>query len=446
MRRLTPALIPPVLGSVLLTLLAAAGWFHTTVAPDTASYLAAAKAADPLGVSRLPLYGWAAGWMLAHAAPLLAWTQAAIFLGGAALLVASLQRIGLSQAAASAMGIAIGASTMLLLWVRDAVPEAAGHGFLFMGFAAALLAADGALLWVLAAELAVTLAWALVPGLLGFAVLLATLPLLLPTRRYVRRWARALLLLAALAAPAAGLVAWRTVHEGSPSIVSYGGFVMSGIGGLMLTPPLAARLPTDQRAQAEAILAARTRLEQQRLSIPVPPNSRGARSFFSAALFYFDIMARTYDSVVFQAVEPTRLPGETWPHFDRRLQRLTIAIVRSAPGEYLAWVAGASARLAGHALILNPVFILAFLTLLATLLWRRGAIPPAPPAAARDVPVLLAVSFLYVLGTGAPIVLMTFPAERYSDSASLMLAAWPILGVARLFSAKPDRAPGRGSS
>ena len=441
-----PALIPPVLGFALLGLLAAAGWFHTVVAPDTASYLAVAKAIDPLGASRLPLYGWVAGWMLAHAAPLLAWLQATIFLGGAALLVASLERVGASRAAASAIGIAIGASTMLLLWVRDAVPEAAGHGFLFAGFAAALLAAEGSLLWVLPAALAVTLAWSLVPGLLGFAVLLAALPLLLPTRWYVRRWARALLLLAALAAPAAGLVAWRTVREGSPSVVSYGGFVMSGIGGLMLTPSVAARLPADEQAQAEAILAARTRLEQQGLSIPVPANSRGARSFFSAALFYFDIMARTYDSVVFHAVRPTRPPGESWPHFDQRLQRLTIEIVRAAPADYLAWVAGAAARLVGHALILNPVFILAFLTLLAMLLWRRGGMPAAPPEAARDTPILLAVSFLYVLGTGAPIVLITFPAERYIDSTALLLAAWPILGVLRLLNAKADRAPGTGSS
>ncbi len=95
-----PALIPPVLGFALLGLLAAAGWFHTVVAPDTASYLAVAKAIDPLGASRLPLYGWVAGWMLAHAAPLLAWLQATIFLGGAALLVASLERVGASRAAA----------------------------------------------------------------------------------------------------------------------------------------------------------------------------------------------------------------------------------------------------------------------------------------------------------------------------------------------------------
>lgn len=441
-----PTFLAPVLGLVLLVLLALAGWFHTTVAPDTASYLAATSVADPLGASRLPLYGWVAAWMLRHAAPLLAWVQAAIFLLGAACLVAALQRTGLSRMGACAVAIALATSTMLLLWTRDAVPEVAGHGFLFMGLAAALMAIAGTWLWIIPALLAVTLAWALVPGLLAFAVLPAFLPFLLPRRAGQLRWAASLLLLVAIAAPAAGLIAWRNAHEGSPSVVSYGGFVMSGMAGLMLTPGVVARLPAAEQGEATAILANRELLDATGRAIPVPANSRGVRSFTSAALLYFDLMARTYDDVVFHAVLPTRRAGESWPHFDRRLQRFTIAVIRTRPRDYAAWVGGATARLVGHALVLNPAFVVAFLALVAALLWRRGPLPPLPPEAASDNAILLAVVGLYVLGTAAPVVLITFPAERYIDSAALLLAAWPILGVLRLLSAPRDQGRGRGSS
>lgn len=440
------ALIAPAIGLVLLAVLAAGGWFHTDIAPDTASYLAAATAADPLGASRLPLYGWAAGWLLAHAAPLLAWLQAAIFLGGAALLVGALRRIGLSRAAACALGIALGASTMLLLWARDAVPEVAGHGFLFMGFAAAVLALDGALIWLLPASLAVTLAWALRPSLLAFAVLLAGLPLLLPRSRQTRRRARALLLLAAILAPALGLSAWRAAREGSAMVVSFGGFQMSGMAALMLTPDIAARLPPPMQPTAAAILAARTKLEQTGTAIALPANSTGARSFPSAALLYFDVLARTHDAVLYGAVLPLRGAGETWPHFDARMERFTFAVLRAAPVDYATWVLGALARAVGHALVLNPVLLLASLLLACLGAWRAmaGAPPDAlgpPPSAerARDWAILLPVIGLYTLGTLAPIVLVTFPAGRYIDSADLMLAAVPILGVMRLWPRRDAR-------
>ncbi len=435
-----PALIPPVMGAVLLAVLAAAGWFHTDIAPDTASYIAAGAAADPLGASRLPLYGWAAGWMLAHAAPLLAWTQAAIFLAGAAMLVASLQRVGLSREGAASLGIALGASTMLLLWARDAVPEVAGHGFLFMGLAAAALAADGALAWVLAACIAVTLAWALRPSLLAFAVLAAALPLLLPRRAPTRRGARALLLLAALLAPALGLSAWRAAREGSAMVVSFGGFQMSGMAALMLTPDIAARLPDDWRPTAAAILAARTKLEQAGGAIAIPANSTGVRSFPSAALLYFDLLARTHDAVLYGAVMQQRGADESWPHFDARMEHFTLAVLRAAPADYAAWVLGALSRAVGHALVLNPVLLLASLLLVGLGTWRAMAASPAlpptrntTPDAPRDWAILLPVIGLYTLGTLAPIVLVTFPAGRYIDSADLMLAAAPILGVMRLW-------------
>jgi hypothetical protein len=49
-----------------------------------------------------------------------------------------------------------------------------------------------------------------------------------------------------------------------------------------------------------------------------------------------------------------------------------------------------------------------------------------------DLRALLALSVVYVLGTCPLIVLTTFPAERYIDSAGLLLPVWPLYGLFRL--------------
>jgi hypothetical protein len=129
------------------------------------------------------------------------------------------------------------------------------------------------------------------------------------------------------------------------------------------------------------------------------------------------------------------------------MERFTIAVLRAAPVDYAAWVLGATARAVGHALVLNPVLVLAAAALLGLALRRALSNPPADgqgpsPGAdrARDWAILLPLIGLYTLGTMAPIVLVTFPAGRYVDSADLMLAAVPLLGVMRLWPrrAAPD--------
>jgi len=173
------------------------------------------------------------------------------------------------------------------------------------------------------------------------------------------------------------------------------------------------------------VLARRAGLEAAGAAIAIPVNSTGKRSFISVAIFYFDVLARTHDPVLWDAIAPQQRPDEDWPAFNRRLQRFAIAVVRNAPVSYAAWILGASSRLIGHALVLNPSFLAAAAALL--LLARRKA----PGGAPADRRVLIVLVGAYTVGTGVLTVLITYPASRYVDSAAMLLAALPFYGVLR---------------
>jgi hypothetical protein len=418
--------------AVIATGLAVSGQLRVWLAPDLPSYLAAVTADAPLAQMRLPVYGFLAGSLLASpfALPLV---QIGTYFAATLWLVAALRRIGASHAAACAVGLAVAASNLLLIWGHAAAPEIPGH--------AALLAADALVVeiaagrragWRLAAAAAfVTLAWALRPSLLPFAVLLPALLLMLPGAR-IFRVRRAWVLLALCLLPVLSLSTLRAVRYGSFNVVSFGGFQMSGLAASMLTPDLAARLPPGQQALATAVLARRDALVASGAAMPVPENADGRRSFVSAAIGYFDIFARSYDIVLWNGIGTLREPAESWPAFDRRLQALSLAVFQAAPVDYAAWIVGATARLAGHAVVLNAPMLAAggLLILLAGIDLLRGRAPP-PPAAPADRQSLAALAGLHLLGSGAPAVLISFPAQRYIESAALFIAAYPLLAVFR---------------
>ncbi len=403
--------------------LAASGHFSAWFSPDTASYLAS----DGLGQMRLPLYGWLLR-QLPGDGPVVPVLQAGSYILAACLLVMAIQRAGGSRAAALAIGLALAWSNLVLLWSYALVPEFPGHAALLLALAATLEVASGRSGWrgIAVAAGAVTLAWALRPSLLPCVLLLPLLPLalrpqcLLPPRRAIALW----LAIACLVPPLL-LCTVRLARYGDFNITSFGGFQMSGMAALMLTPEIAARLPLDSAPLAREVLAGREKLEAAGAAIAVPLNSTGHRSFVSAAVFYFDILARTHDTVLYGAVAPLQAPGEMWPAFNQRLQRLAVATVKAAPVSYGAWVVGATSRLVGHALVLNPCFLLAA----AMLLLLAGR--PVRAGAPGDLRLLLVLVGVYTVGTGALAVLITFPASRYIDSAALMLAALPFHGVLR---------------
>ena len=237
------------------------------------------------------------------------------------------------------------------------------------------------------------------------------------------------MLLLACMAPMLGLVALRSARLGDANVVSFGGFQMSGMAALMLTPDLAQRLPERDQAAARAIIAGRTSLEARGEAIAVPPNSTGHRSFASVALFYFDILARSHDTVLYGAVAPLQATGENWTAFNARLQSLALAVIRAAPMEYAAWVIGATARLLGHALVLNAAFAVGCLFLLIQIV--RQVRNLAEDTIQRDLQALLAISAVYLAGTASLVILTTFPASRYIDSAGLLLPVWPLYAALR---------------
>jgi hypothetical protein len=254
-------------------------------------------------------------------------------------------------------------------------------------------------------------AYLLKPGLLGFIVVL---PLLLVWLGQARRAGP---VFGAALLPFLLLGGWRLANVGDFNIVSFGGFQMSGMAALMLTPAIAERLPAELRAEADGIIARRDGLVASGKALPIPLNAAG--SFVSVAAGYFDVLARTHDDVLYGAVAPTREAGESWVAFNVRLQRLALAVIRAAPVSYAAWMIGATTRLVGRMAVVNLGMVLGCLAWLA--LSRRAR----PPGHDVDMGVLAGVTVAWTFGVGLPLVLTTFPAARYADSAGMLLPAWP---------------------
>ncbi len=425
----------PLAGATLLSvaLLALLGRFAPEITPDTEGYLALAPWPAVLDGIRTPFYGWSLG-LLAGADPshaLVPALQAAAWFGGVWFMVASLRRYGVSGKAALSVGLALLSANALFLMVHWIHPETPALAALLFATGATVRLAGGGrpVLWLPLVLLGAGWGALARPSFLPFVGALPVLfVLLVAIRREGMRIGLALAVLIAAAAPVAGYVGLRAATVGGIGVAPFGGFAMSGMAGLMLTPTIVERLPDDVRPMAERILAARTAGEAEGRLIGVPRNSGGERSFHSAALGYFDVLARTYDEVVYGIVLHEREAGEPWPAFDARVGRFTTAVLAAAPDRYVAWVAGATGRLIGRGLTANVPFLIAAAA--CVLLWPLVLLrrPPMRPQDERgaDVAVLVALAACWLGAAGALTVLVTFPALRYVDSAALLLPALPI--------------------
>jgi hypothetical protein len=247
------------------------------------------------------------------------------------------------------------------------------------------------------------------------------------------RWPAAFALMVAATAPFLAYSAERMRHTGDFNLVSYGGYVMSGMAGFILSPSIVERLPPADRELAAQILTRRERLEAEGSVIRTPLNSFRERSFLSAAAGYFDIYARSFDPLVHVGIRSLKAPDETWVAFDRRLRHFAIETIKLAPDRYAAWVVGATSRLVGRMLVTNGPFLLASIGLLAMLLATLRH--PARFANLRGSPdtlLLAAIVAIYVLAAALLIVLITFPSSRYIDAAAILLPALPLYAAIRL--------------
>jgi len=432
------------LTALSVAVLALAGRFTPQLLPDTPLYLRVVGWPDMLSEPRSPLYGWLVATLDFGGSRRLAVPtfQIAIYLAAVWLLVAHLRRYGLSAVAALSVGTALLFANALLIdapWVQPELPSIA--------CALTAVAATVALVqaqpprWAWPALFAATgCAYVLRPS---FLPLVVTLPALYAVLRAVRgdalRLARAAAILVVTAAPFLGIASLRAAVVGDFNIVSFGGFAMSGLATLILSDDTVARVPDDVKPLAAQALAARRAGEDAGRFIGIPRNASNERSFYSAALGYFDVLARTHDDMLYEVISPTRGQNEGWVDFNRRLMRYSFAVVRASPERYAAWVAGGATRVIGRSFVTNLPVALAIVAIALLWPWHlfvRGRLGVAP-AARVDVPVMAVLAVLWFAGGGVLTILLSAPSIRYVETAAVLVApvfiywaallAWPRL-------------------
>jgi hypothetical protein len=427
--------------ALFVAILWATGWTSPWIIPDTPTYLSVAPYPEFFSAPRLPFYGWLVALLGGDPAGFgpAVWFQLAVHLAAALSLYFGVRHLGMGKPAAAALFLAALSAQNFLIYGRGIVPEAPAMSFALIAMAAAL-AGVHSLHWpwlALAAGLFAAAAYVLRPTYLPLIVMLPLLQVItawLTGRSASGR--QALALLVAAAVPFVAYSGERLRHTGDFNLVSYGGFQMSGMAGLMLSESIVERFPPQERELATQILAEREKLEAEGRVARTPVNSSGERSFASAAAGYFDIYARSYDDLLYDGIRHLQRGDETWVAFDRRLLRFAVTTVRLAPDRYAAWLVGATSRLVGRMLVTNGPFLIASLGLL--MMFVRTLRDPAGYRGLRGSPDTLAVAAIvaiYVL-TSAPLtVLLTFPASRYIDAAAALLPALPLYAAIRLWQA-----------
>lgn len=427
------------LTALSVTILIVAGRFLPQALPDTLGYLQIVGFPAMLGEPRTPLYGWlVAGLDLGGASHLAVPAfQIATYLVAVWFLVVQLRRYGLSAAATLSVGAALLFANAFLIDANWVHPELLSVTCALVAIAATIeLAHAQPHRWAWPVVCAgAALAYVLRPSFLLLVVALPVLYVMLrATRRDALRLARAAAIVAVTAAPFFGIATLRAATVDDFNIVSFGGYAMSGLTTLLLSDDTVARLPEDLRPYAAQILAARRAGEDSGRFIGIPPNASNERSFYSAALAYFDVLARTHDDMIYEVITPTRRADESWVDFNRRLARFSVAVVRAAPERYAAWVVGGATRVVGHAIVTNLPAALAIVVMAVMWPWNllvRGQ-TAASSVSHLDVPVMAALAILWFVGAGILTVLMSSPSIRYIETSTVFVAPLLIYWAALL--------------
>lgn len=436
------------LTALSVAILALAGHFAPRMLPDTPLYLRIVGFPDMLSEPRSPLYGWlvtalALGGTRYVALPAF---QIATYVAAVWFLVAQLRRYGVSAAAALSVGAALLFANALLIDAHWVHPELPSIACALVAVAATIeLAHAQPRRWVLPLVCAAAgCAYVLRPS---FLPLVVALPALYAALRVVRgdalRLSRTAVILVVAAAPFLGIATLRAAVVGDFNIVSFGGFAMSGLATLIVSDDTVARLPDDVKPFAAQVLAARRAGEDGGRFIGIPRNASNERSFYSAALGYFDVLARTHDDMLYEVITPTRGPNEGWVDFNRRLMRYSLAVVRASPERYAAWVVGGATRVIGRSFVANLPCALAILTIALVWPWHLFARRQigVPPVARVDIPVMAVLAILWFIGGGVLTILVSAPSIRYVETASVLVAPifiyWAALLIAPRLAQKP---------
>jgi hypothetical protein len=431
---------------LFVVVLWATGLTEPWITGDTKGYLDVPSYPEFFSSHRLPFYGWfvaVLGGDRFGYVPVV-WVQIVFHVTAAISLYASTRLIGIGRQAAWALFLAALCAQGFLIFGRGIHPEPLSTSFALIAMSATLAAIhDRGWRWaVVVAGLAGALSYLLRPT---FLPLIVTLPLLyaMAARLLLRKPSagRALALLVALAVPLVLYGGVRMVHTKDFNLVAFGGYAMSAMAGFMLSRPIVERFPPQDRELAAQMLAARERAEAEGRVARTPLNSRGERSFVSAAAGYFDIYARSYDDLVHGEIASLQRPNESWVEFDSRLRRLTVATVLLAPDRYAAWIVGGASRLVGRMTVTNAPFVLAsFALLVLLLLTLRNPAGVRTLQGTPDTLLIVAIVAVYTLSTAPLFVLMMFPASRYIDTAAVLLPAVPLYAAFRLWPFRPSAA------
>jgi hypothetical protein len=407
-------------------LLFAAGRFDPEMTADTSGYLELPDFAVLLEHPRSPLYGWLVAPLSRDNYAPVPFVQIATYFAACWLFVGELRRYGLSARAGLSVGAALLFANALLTVANNIHPEFAAITCGLLAFAATVHLAGPEPRWW---------AWVLVCVGSGaayilrpsFLPLVGALPALFLCLRALRGDAlalgRAAVIFAVSALPFAGIASLRAATVGDPNVTSFGGYVLSGMAILMLSDDVVAQLPDHAKPFAGELLAARRAGEESGRFIGVPFNASNVRSYHSAALGYFDVLARTHDDMLRLAAS-TRKPGEGWVDFNRRLMRFSLLVIRAAPDRYAAWLVGATTRLIGRSVTTNFPAVLALLVVALAWPWRllvhgRTGIT----ADSRlDFPVMILCGLLWLAASGVLTVLIHAPANRFIDTSCLLVA------------------------
>jgi hypothetical protein len=407
-------------------ILAAAGRFAPEMTADTPGYLALPGFPALLEHPRSPLYGWLVAPLSRDNYAPVPVVQVATYFAVCWLFVGELRRYGLSSRAGLSVGAALLFANALLTVANNIHPEFPAITCALLAFAATVHLAGPeprGWAWILVC-VGSGAAYILRPS---FLPLVGALPVLFLCLRALRgetlALGRAAVIFAVSSLPFAGIASLRAATVGDPNVTSFGGYVMSGMAILMLSDDVVARLPDDVKPFAGELLAARRAGEESGRFIGVPLNADNVRSYHSAALGYFDALARTHDDMLRLAAS-TRKPNEGWVDFNRRLMRFSLAVVRAAPDRYAAWLVGATTRLIGRAVTTNLPAVLALLVV--ALAWPlrllvHGQTGVAPDSR-LDLPVMILCGILWLTASGILTVLIHAPANRFIDTACLLVA------------------------
>jgi hypothetical protein len=420
-----------------LVILAAAGRFAPQITPDTAGYLSIVGFPALLAQPRTPLYGWLVtaldlgrgGHVLVPA------FQISSYVAACWLFVAQLRGYGLSRVASLSVGAALLCANAVLMMSNCIHPELPAITCALLAFAGTVHLTGPQPRWWgwLLVCVGAAGAYILRPS---FLPLIVVLPVLFLSLQAVcgdpLGPVRAAAIFLVSACPFIGIASLRAAIVGDPNIVSFGGYVMSGMATLMLSDDVVARLPDDIKPFAAEVLAARRAGEDSGRMIGIPLNASKVRSYSSVALAYFDVLARTHDDML-TITEASRRPNESWVDLNRRLMRFSLAVLRAAPDRYAMWVIGASTRMVGRSVVTNLPAMLAILIVAVALPWRLfvNRQVGVTPASRLDVPIMIICAFLWLAAAGSLTVLIHAPATRFIETSSLLVAPaliyWAVL-------------------